>query len=237
MPFESLTVPVDLRRYWVGTVIDRYPLYGATIDLTAMLNFRMNTGPTTGQASRVPGLMGIETDFNDIRIDGQRVTVPWASRVIEDLRGEQISPEELVNMAMLTQVIASNEGSLVSDPLPEEIITGAIDGMIACYPRLDPVSQTWLLAVMARSPRLDPIWDMAMGSPTATVRIIQLMRTLDSALESGSLEPLLEDSTVIAGQNSDLPAVRALAEWIETRADLAKQARLKALTNPTELER
>ena len=234
MPFESMSFNVDLRRYWVGTVIDRYPLYGAAVDITGILNFMMSTGSSSGKPSHSPGLMGIETDITDIRIDGQRVTKEWASRVIKELKGEQITAAELVNMALLTHVIASNKGSLISDPLPEDVIVAAVDIIIDIYPRLDPISRAWLLAVMARSPRIEEIWEMAERSDSLTVSLIQLMRIMDSAREAGTIEPLLEDSAVISSLNSDIPEVRYLAEWMEELAQKARDERLKALTGSDE---
>ncbi len=234
MPFESMVVEIDLRRYWVGTVIDRYPLYGAAVDLTGILNFMMSTGSSSGKPSHSPGLMGIETDVTDIRIDGQRVTTAWATRVIDELRGEQITTEELVEMALLSHVIASNKGSLIADPLPEEVIVSAVDIIIDIYPRLDSVSRAWLLAVMARSPRLEQIWEMAERSDSLTVNLIQLMRILDTAREAGNIEPLLEDSAVISALNSNIPEVRDLAEWMEALAQKARDERLKALTGSGE---
>ncbi|MEE2908686.1 MAG: hypothetical protein VX527_12750 [Planctomycetota bacterium] len=230
MPFESLKFYVDLRRYWVGTVLDRHPLYGASVDLTGILNFMMSTGSSTGKPSHLPGLLGVETDLKDIRVDGQRVTKAWASRVIDELKGEQITSEELVDIALLTHVISSNKGSLVSDPLPEDVINAAVDIIVDTFPRLDQNARAWLLAVMARSPRLDAIWEMAERSDNVTVHIIQLMRLKDSMRQAGTIESLLEDRVVLSALNSDLPQVRYLAEWMEGLAQLAREERLKQLT-------
>ena len=231
MPFEKLLVPVDLRRYWVGTIIDRHPLYGASIDLKAILNFRMQTGNSSGQASQLPGLMGLQTEFNNIRVDGQRVNANWANRVIQDLQGEDISPNELVEMALLSHVVSSNSGSLVSDPLPEDIITASVDTIIDLYPRLDPNARAWLLAVIGKSPRLDSIWNMASRSSSVVVQFIQLMRLLDASIEIKDLEPLLENALLISALNSNQKPVRSLAEWIEGLAENQRDERLKILTN------
>ena len=145
MPFEKLLVPIDLRRHWVGRIINRHPLYGATIDLSAILNFRMQTGASSGKVSHMPGLMGLKTEFNDIRVDGQRVNANWANRVIQDLQGEGVSPQELIELALLSHVVSSNSGSLVSDPLPEDVVTASIDTIVDIYPRLDENAREKLL--------------------------------------------------------------------------------------------
>ncbi|MDG2422879.1 MAG: tetratricopeptide repeat protein [Phycisphaerales bacterium] len=234
LPFESLIFTIDLRRYWIGTVVDRHPLYGASVDITAILNFMMLTGSSTGKPSHQPGLMGIETDVNDIRIDGQRVTEAWANRVIDELTGEKVSEEELVDMALMTHIISSNKGSLIADPLPDDVINAGVDTIIDTYPRLDQISRAWLIAVMARSPRLEPIWEMAERSDSLAVHLIQLMRSLDAARQAGSVESLLEESAVITSLNSDIPEVRYLAEWMEDLAQRARDERLEALTGSGE---
>ncbi len=230
MPFQSLTNVVDLRRYWIGSYIDRYPLYGATINLTAMLNWRIETGPTTRKPAHLPGLMGIETELKDIRVDGQRVNEVWARRVIENLKGEDISPSELTDAVLLTFVIASNEGSLIAEPLPEEVIVSAIDTIIATYPRLDTVSQAWLLSMMKRSPRLEPLWEMGFNSVETMTKIIQLMRIMDSAREADNLESILDNADVISALNSPDHIVNGLAVWMEQTAQLVRDRRLERLT-------
>ncbi len=231
MPFEKLLVPIDLRRHWIGTIVDRHPLYGASIDLSAILNFRMQTGSSSGQPSHLPGLMGLETEFNDIRVDGQRVTANWANRVIQDLQGEGVSPKELQEIALLSHVISSNTGSLVSAPLPEDVVNASVDTIIDIYPRLDENSRAWFLSVMARSPRLETIWSMVQRSDSATVRTVQLMRVLDAAIEVDDLEPLLENPAIISALNSNKPRIRQMAEWIEGLAESVRDKRLEKLTS------
>ena len=230
MPFEKLLVPIDLRRHWVGRIINRHPLYGATIDLSAILNFRMQTGASSGKVSHMPGLMGLKTEFNDIRVDGQRVNANWANRVIQDLQGEGVSPQELIELALLSHVVSSNSGSLVSDPLPEDVVNASIDTIVDIYPRLDENARAWFLSVMATSPRLKPVWDMSNRSDSAMVRLVLLMRVLDAALEVNDAEPLLENEVVIAALNSNQQSVREMAEWIEGIAEAKRDERIEKLT-------
>ena len=229
MPFEKMLVPIDLRHHWVGKIIDRHPLYGATVDLNAILNFRMKSG-SSGGTSHVPGLMGLQTEYNDIRVDGQRVNVNWANRVIQDLQGEDVSPSELVELALLSHVISSNSGSLVSDPLPDDVVTASIDTIVDIYPRLGQDARAWFLSVMAKSPRLESIWDMSQRSDSALVRIVLLMRVLDAALEVNDAEPLLENKVLISALNADQKQVREIAEWIEGIAESKRDERLQKLT-------
>ena len=231
MPFEKMLVPIDLRRHWIGTIVDRHPLYGATIDLSAILNFRVQTASSNGKPSHLPGLMGLKTEFKDIRVDGQRVNANWANRVIQDLQGEGISPTELVELALLSHVISSNVGSLVSAPLPDDVVNASVDTIVDIFPRLDENARAWFLSVMAKSPRLEAIWGMSQRSDSATVKIIQLMRILDFAIEIDDLEPLLENSIVISALNSNQVPVREMAEWIEGLAEAKRDARLEKLTN------
>ncbi|MHC4107422.1 MAG: hypothetical protein ACYSTY_04970 [Planctomycetota bacterium] len=192
-PRETLTVTVDLRRTPLGEVLNTYPLSGAMVRVKAVLNVT-----STPYGVIRPSLLGSEHETAPFRVDGVRVNASWIEQALASVV-EADAREHVELLALLSHV-------LVIDDLPETspLRADAAAALVSAYPELDPVSQAWLLGVMAPSEAIEPILEMARTSEQKLVRIAYLTYRPESPTD-----PVLE-----AARHSDDADMRAIAEAI-----------------------
>lgn len=191
-PREALTVTFDLRRTALGELLNTYPLSGAILRVKAILNIAST--PPYGVIR--PSRLGSEHETAPFRVDGVRVNASWIEQAIASVVAGE-SPEHLELLALLSHV-------LIIDDLPETspLRADAAAALIGAYPELDPVSQAWLVGVMAPSDAIEPILELARNSEEKLVRIAYLSYGL-----TGPNDPVLANA-----RRSDDADVRAIAE-------------------------
>ena len=218
-PHASMAFAFDVQTTWVGDLLSNNPLYGAQIETTSILNPRMATASSTKSGVPVSGPLGSTATAEDMRMNGQRVSESWIREVLERVMTRD-SHEELVDMAMLSHVLAHMDAVEKKIEIPADLAAECVAALVDAWPRLDPPSQAWLASALSFSDRLDQLWSMVESNADPTVQRIVLMRLVGRFDNPGEAA---QEPVVVAGLTSDDPAVQSLAEWIEATLQLAAE--------------
>ncbi len=197
-PKERLVIPVDLRRHRLGAILNQLPLPGAIVRVLAVSNFF-----ATPAGAIVPGLLGAQAESPPFRVDGVRVSRTLMERSMADvLAADELQRVEL--MAILTHIAAGGYAATLSAE-DRVLLDDVLSAVIEAYPDLDPVSQAWLIGVMAQGPTSQAIRSMARKSDNRLVKISYLFHCVD-----GVDDPMLD-----AARRDEDPVVRELADLSE----------------------
>ena len=203
----------------LNDLLSNNPLYGAQIETSSILNPRMGTASSTKSGVPVSGPLGSTATAEDMRMNGQRVSESWIREVLERVMTRD-SHEELVDMAMLSHVLAHMDAVEKKIEIPADLAAECVAALVDAWPRLDPPSQAWLASALSFSDRLDQLWSMVESNADPTVQRIVLMRLVGRFDNPGEAA---QEPVVVAGLTSDDPAVQSLAEWIEATLQLAAE--------------
>jgi len=215
-PHGEMRFSIDLRTTWVGEILNERPLNGAQIDTEVYFNPRVATARQSGLPTPRPGPLGGVYATQSIRVDGQRVTDAWIETSIADLRDASMS-NDAVTMALLGSVLRDQDAAEGATSVTVDQASLMVATMVEAWPKLDPVSQRWLAAVMPRTDRLQALWDLIDASQDSLIQQITLVRIATLYDDPSSA---LEEPLVSAGLRSNDVAVRRLAEWIEATLQL-----------------
>ena len=208
-PHERLVIPVDLRRGALAQVLNRTPLSGATLKVTATLGFYV-----AGPESIRPGVLGSDVASVPFRVDGVRVTPQWIASSIADLANPD-SVKDLATLALLSQFVFIVTRAREDAPLqavevlgdPQRVARESADAIIHAYGTLDPISRAWALMAMVRTSELEPVYSMAQKDDDKLVRIAYLLYCLTGA----------DDPMIDAARRGDDANVRLVAETMHAR--------------------
>jgi tetratricopeptide (TPR) repeat protein len=215
-PHERLVIPVDLRRYAVGQLLDKSSagpsglrfaatVEGAILRVGGLVNFISPTN-RLGQPLLKPGTLGSEANSIPFRVEGVRIERRWIEGTLADILAER--PQHIELMAELSQIVGL--GGVANLGVEERaLFADAMSGLTEAYTRLDPVGQAWLLSVLEES-SADPILAVARKSDDYLVKMSYLLYCLEGA----------EDPMLDAARRDEDPRVRVLAEW---RGDLYRR--------------
>ncbi len=208
-PHERLVIPVDLRRGALAQVLNRTPLRGATLKVTATMAFYV-----AGPGSIRPGVLGSDVTSPPFRIDGVRLTPGWISSSIADILDPD-TVKDIETFALLSQLVSIVVRAREEVPLqaierfgdPQRVAKDTAAAIIHAYGKLNPVSRAWVLGAMIRTPALDPIYSMAQKDDDKLVRIAYLLYCLTGA----------DDPMIDAARRGDDASVRLVAEMMYAR--------------------
>ncbi len=206
---EQLVIPVDLRRGMLAQVLNRAPLRGATVKVRAVTGFWISRGMVLQ-----PGPMGSEVFSPPIRVDGVRLATDWFSNAISAVI-EPDSTDDLVAAAMLCHVVATVTTAREASPLgalekfgnPRLIASQASAAVTEAFQKLDPVSRSWMLGSIPRSPPLEPLYALAQQDETRLVRLSYLLYCLTGP----------DDPMIAAAQRSGDEHMARVATTMQTR--------------------
>lgn len=221
-PNERLTVPVDLREFWIGDAVDHALLVGATVELDGVLNPRLATAPASGKAVPLPGALGMTAASGIIHIAGKRVAVDDLDDMLQRLLSRD-TDRELKDMAVLAWLVTDNSGTELRMPLAADDRQRIRAALAEKWPRLSPNQQAWLVAVMPMSGDLGEFQELIDGSSESTVQQVLLVR-LSQATQA------LDDPRLARGLRSSDPAVYSVATFLEHYLTLSAQQQLEATT-------
>ena len=228
-PHQRLTLQADLRRHWIGGILNQLPRRGGVVRLRAVTNFTARQGNLIGGGQELvfePGRFGVDVEADQVRIDGVRLTDTWLSGAIESVK-EVTGGEDLTTLALLTWVVG--EGAYVQverplippppgEPEPVRVAPGerhplqddALAAILIVYPSLDPMAQAWLLSVMGDDPSLAALQAIAAERGESTARIAWLLRLLSPMVS----EKIQDDSRLLAMLQDEDDRVRSIAKWV-----------------------
>ncbi|MDZ4829759.1 MAG: hypothetical protein SGJ09_06110, partial [Phycisphaerae bacterium] len=140
-----------------------------------------------------PGTFGDVGDSGLIRIDGPPVTDDWIDRAIARASGP-IDGDDLVALVVIGNLAAAAE-RVSTSVTPERAakLAAVWPALTALLPKIDPVSQAWMLVVLPDTiPPLAPAIETLRSSPEKLVRLTYLIRRtevstdpiIDAALRS-----------------------------------------------------
>ncbi|MHC5023326.1 MAG: tetratricopeptide repeat protein [Planctomycetota bacterium] len=201
-PGETLVVPFDLRRTWVGRVMNEYAVAGGLIQLEAILNFTTNAS-----GSFTPDLLGSRTEARLIRVEGVRADEVWMRDAAERVR-DPATPDRLRTLALLCNLLGTGGGRGVNPiEMSEAVRTAAAAAVAEVFPTLSPASQAWLLAVSPQgaTPEAATLEDLARRSDERLVRLAYLLFHLD-----GPDDPMID-----AARRSGDPLLAAVADALQ----------------------
>ena len=210
-PHERLSIPVNLREYWVGAVVNDSALVGATVEVMGILNPRVATAPASGESIPVPGPLGMFSESGQIHVQGHRINsadiTPMCARVLS-----RSSDQELKDMALLANALEDTAGTELRSPLTDAQRREVSATLSEKWPRLSPNEQAWLVTVLPVSNDLGTFGDLIAASGDSLVQRLLLMRI------STGLTPdrILDDPRLIAALRSSDPEIYNMAVWIES---------------------
>jgi len=203
-PHERLVIPVDLRRGSLAQVLNRWPLRGATLKVTATMAFYVASADSIR-----PGVLGSDVASAPFRVDGVRLSSQWISSAIADVRSQD-AVKDLETFALLSQLVFIVTRAQERVPLeavelfgdPQRMAEDTAAAIIHAYGTLDAISRAWVLGAMVRTPALEPVYLMAQKDDDKLVRIAYLLYCL-----TGPDDPMID-----AARRGDDANVRLVAE-------------------------
>lgn len=207
-PGERHVIRLDLRAHQVGDALDEAPLGGATLTVTAMLNFQAGASGLLE-----PGLLGSTATSSLTRVDGARINESWLRQTIDAVKDAE-APDPR-HVALLSHVVVR--------PVPEDAdvnFRGLTDearaAVLPAFARLGAVDQAWLLAVMPGDEAFEPLLNTARKSAHHLVQLAYLLFQ-----RTGPDDPMLD-----AALRDEDKTMRAVVEMIRSadRADAEEAA-------------
>ncbi len=212
-PKQRIIIPIDLRHYDVGSVMESFVLLGSFVRVKAVWNFRIVTGN-----SLQPGLLGGETETLNFRVNGVRVTLPWIEQAMRDIEIVD-RPGDVDTLIMLTHLpnhflpdVSKEALQPISEKLPA--------ALASAFDTLDPLRQALVLSEMSPGPVATDLLRSAQSSEHQVVQIAYLLSTLQ----------LGNDPMLLAGLRSDDPLVRKIAEQMQLLAKRREAAQRQQAT-------
>jgi tetratricopeptide (TPR) repeat protein len=209
---ESFSVVFDLRHYTFAQHVNRFALLGAIVRVRGYTNF---ASMTNGELAA--GLLGMRTESDTFRVDGQRVDNAWVDRTVERMmEREWYSADRLRDLAFLAHV--AEQGQSPEAPTAPDVdadrIDQVIDVVIESFGTLSPTQQAWMLMVMPSNAIFKPVLDTARQVDDPLVHIAYLLRGLQND----------RDPMLAAGERSEHESVRSVAMMMRRSFELRGQA-------------
>lgn len=202
-PKERVTIPVDLRRYNVGSLLESYMILGSFVRVRVIWNFRLSPSDTLE-----PGLLGDELETMFLRVEGARVDGAWINRMLDNIRVVD-RPSDVNDLIMLTHVT----NTLASDISQEDVerIDKEMRSTLAdAYNQLEPAHQALVLSEIALSPFVEQLLEQARTSDNELVQLAFLLNCVQSG----------DDPMIAAGKRSEHPLVQLVATQLEQVAQI-----------------
>lgn len=191
-PRETLAIPFDVAYSDAGAIAITNVVPGCGITVHAILNWEAAVGGVG------PGVFGDDADLSVIRVDGVSVTPEWVDGALMAIADPK-TPQDLVDISALVWAAASaNAKPGTYDEQTSERLKLVWPALKALLPRLDPVTQAWLVTVLPDPTRpLDDALEPMRAASDRTVRLCYLVRrtsrsgdpVVDAAIRS-------EDATI-----------------------------------------
>ena len=227
-PRGTLVVTIDLRKHWVGGILNTNPLRGASISLKAIVNFTARE-TTTRNGGKIlvyePSMLGKKAIADLIRVNGVRVTDIWLKNAIEEA-GDVTDVQNLIKLVLLTYIVGDDipitvEEPLITPPPGEESFVpeagkrhplqdDAITTILTSFPRLDPTSQSWVLSTMSDDPTVEAVIGMLKEPDSTIAQLAWLIRYATPFVK----DEALDDIRLLEALQSDNERVKTVAIWV-----------------------
>ena len=238
-PKKTLTVQVNLREYWPGGLLNKFPTKGASLKLRATINFKARKTRNLSRESVIvyePDMLGATSTEDGFRVDGVRLTDVWLKDAIAKA-GKCKTIDDLTSLVLLTWVIGEDikffvEKPLITPPPGEEKITekngdrlalqdDAIATVLTVFPRLDPVSQSWVVATMSNDPSVEAVAGMFKNPQSTISQLAWMIRFVQPDVP----DEALDDQRLLSSMSSDNPTVKTVANWVYSEIERVSKQR------------
>jgi tetratricopeptide (TPR) repeat protein len=220
-PHERITIPVDLREYWIGGAIDSAAMLGSTVEIEAVLNPRIATAAASGKPMPLSSALGMESSTGQIHVEGIRLTSAEIDIMTQSIL-RPLTDESIKEMAILGMLLFDSSGVGTQVPITDEQRRGIQSALAEVWPRLDSVQQGWLVSVIPISSERGAWGELVDDTSDPFVQRILLMR-ITAVMQP---EEALDDPRLIRALRSGDPKVYALATWIEAFLNMAAESKL-----------
>ncbi len=200
-PRETITIPVNLMRYQLGTELQPIADRGTLLSARALLNFTV-----TNKAIVVPTLLGSMVETPPIRVEGVDIGSTWVVQTVQGLA--ELDKSDLVRMAMLANVVVRPLSARAGDE-QRRLLSAAAEALTDAYSKLDSKSQAWLLSVIPAGKMHPGIRDLAQQSEDHHVQLTYVLFHL-----AGLDDPMLE--TAMQSENKNLARFAELYSGVQT---------------------
>jgi hypothetical protein len=225
---ERFTVTVDLRKHWVGAVLNEWPTNGGILQLQGMTNFSIRlTENLKGETEMVyePSMLGTRSKTQQLRVDGVRLTDVWLENTIANIE-EMNSGADLMSFVLLTWAVGDDVQIQVVEPLipppPGEekptLLEGerhplqdqAITKLLLAFPSLDAFSKAWILSTMSKDPAFESLIMMTDEDEHSLTTISWLLRFISPTVQ----DITLDNERLLSARDDKDQNVRAVANWV-----------------------
>ncbi len=227
-PRGSTSIKIDLRKYWVGGLLNEHPLQGATISLSGIVNFsaretltRDGTTTIVFEASK----FGAKNNSDQFRVDGVRLNDVWLKQAIEDAT-DVTDVKKLVSFTLLTWVVGDDVLFTIEEPLItpspgkeiQQLEIGerhplqdkAITTVLSNFPKLPPTSQAWILSTMSPDPTIEAVRGMLKEPDSTQAQLAWITRFVSPSVP----DEALDDKYLVSALQSENNSVRGVAVWV-----------------------
>jgi tetratricopeptide (TPR) repeat protein len=244
-PRKSVEVTVDLRKHWIGGVLNTHPLNGSTISLKATVNFSAREVKTR-EGNKVlvyeAGSLGAMDATDAIRIDGVRLTDTWIQNAINEI-SDITDTQKLITLVLLTWSVGDNVVVAVEEPVitppvgeepfvPEEgerhpLQDEAVAAILTQFPKLDTISQAWVLSTMSNDSTLEAVNGMVKKPDSTMIQLAKVIRFASPPVPDETLDNhRLLDAMQLPDQN-----VSRVANWVYEWVENIVKMRAEQLTS------
>ncbi len=228
MPRESMTVNVNLRQFWVGQILNMFPLSGASLKISATVNFMARE---TVDMTQTPvlvyevGEFGSRDELDGIRVDGVRLNDVWLKEAISKAT-EAKTDEDIVYLVLLTWIVGDDVKFAVETPLippppgeeetPEmignrlKLQNDAITTVLTVFPRLSKTSQAWVVSTMSDDPSIEAVLGMFKEPDSVPAQLSWLIRFTEPDVP----DEALDDARILDAMSSENKVVNTVANWV-----------------------
>jgi len=243
LPRGKTSVTVDLRKFWIGSLLNSYPLRGASLTLKATVNFTARkVMMRDGSIVLVyePGRFGKRNISNIVRVNGVRLNDLWLKQTIEEV-GDITNVEQLIALVLLTWVVGDDVSIAVEEPLitpppgeePLVLESGerhplqdtAITTILSTFPKLDSTSQAWVISTMSNDPSIKAVTGMLKEPNSTTAQLAWLIRFATTTVP----DEALDDTRLLGALQSENEQVQTVAVWIYKWVQMVVQKRSEQL--------
>ena len=243
LPRGKTSVTVDLRKFWIGSLLNSYPLRGASLTLKATVNFTARkVMMRDGSIVLVyePGRFGKRNISNIVRVNGVRLNDLWLKQTIEEV-GDITNVEQLIALVLLTWVVGDDVSIAVEEPLitpppgeePLVLESGerhplqdtAITTILSTFPKLDSTSQAWVISTMSNDPSIKAVTGMLKEPNSTTAQLAWLIRFATTTVP----DEALDDIRLLGALQSENEQVKTVAVWIYKWVQMVVQKRSEQL--------
>ena len=224
----TVTFKANLREYWLGSILNMFPLHGASIHLRSIANFSARQTTKDGRTTLIvyePSRTGIRYDSTYFRVNGFRLTDVWLEQAFAT--AEELNSADALTMLSLLSFVINDEVvvRIVVPPIPPDgdeeqpvptspmrvpLQDEAATLILSSFPKLGPLAQAWYVSAMAEEPSIQAVLGMAETTNNIDAQLSWILRFNNPNVP----DEALDDPTILNALHSESPLLKSAAKWM-----------------------